>query len=214
MKSVKYIISALTLCWVSTGEASSTFDQFNVWISKNDPKVKISLDGKRLNIRFDPSATAKKDSSAFQASYTSVCKLVSDFDIQAEFYLLKFPPKNGVRVGLSAGGASVERTSIPDININVDSVYLSHFDFMQSPLIYTETNDVQGKLRLRRSGTSISSFYFNNTSGDWILLQTDNAFTKDPISFTISAWSHDNIFGKSEVKIAFDKIKINQGECI
>lgn len=161
--------------------------------------------------------TIPADSSAdtFYAGIVSKYALRGDFDIQVDYQLLTWPPDSGVRAGLW-----IER---PPTSFTVERVSYSSADYFTPGDHYTTnfadsillsiTNDTDGKLRLVRTGTTFTGYYFDNIAGDWVLLQSlqgDAASSRD-VTFKIRAWGHDYSFGDELVKVAFDNFVINKG---
>jgi hypothetical protein len=158
----------------------------------------------RLEISIPASSSGSSSGMLFLAGLTSTCGLSGDFDIQVSFQLLNWPAKSGVRVGLSPGWA-VERVSLSDKEnppTTLREVYVMHgWDGL------TATSDQSGKLRLVRSGNTMTGYYY---AGSWIPVAS-KAQTTGPVSFFIAAWSHNWAFIGQDAKIAFDDVIVNQG---
>ncbi|MEK7408262.1 MAG: hypothetical protein AAB225_24590 [Acidobacteriota bacterium] len=75
----------------------------------------------------------------------------------------------------------------------------------------TPTSDLAGKLRLVRSGTLLSGYYWS--PGGWVLIHTSTATTAD-LRFNLGTWSHDWAFADSDAQVAFDNVMLNQGQLI
>jgi hypothetical protein len=174
----------------------------------------------RLEITLPADSSDDSVMGLFEAGYLGVCRLRGDFDIQVDYELLNWPYANGVRVGLGPIWlydlpllrGPVERVSFgswADFPDWPREVYLTHFDDGVQGI--TATSDLSGKLRLIRSGSTLSGFYFS--SGKWVLIHSGPA-TTDDLYYTIAAWSHDYAFTDQEVKIAFDNFVVNAGELI
>lgn len=120
------------------------------------------------------------------------CKLTGDFDLQLDYSLVAWPPKNGVRLGLAAGNYSVQRTSNPAYT---DNRYATDFT---GPTTSVATQDTTGRLRLARAGGLISGYYLSK--GSWVLIASTGGST-DPVSYGIAAWTDPLNFGKSDVRV-------------
>ncbi len=176
----------------------------------------------RLEIAFPADSTDDPTLGIFEARYNSICQLRGDFDMQVDYNLLVWPFANGVRVGLGAirineevpplNYGTVERASWGSANDMPGfprEVYLTHFDDGVQGI--STTADQSGKLRLVRSGNTITGYYFS--SGYWVALHSGHVTTED-VPFSISAWSHDYSFTDQEVKVAFDNFIVNQGQLV
>ena len=90
-----------------------------------------------------------------------------------------------MRVGLSAD-RPVERVSFGDSYTDFygynREVYLTHFDDGVQGFI--STSDTSGKLRLVRSGSTITGYYYS--SNNWASIHSSSA-TTDDVNFSLSA---------------------------
>jgi len=143
----------------------------------------------------------------FGTRYQSVCTLRGDFDLQAEFTLLDWPPANGVRVGLLAGGFGATRLSWFG-----SDWYLSG-EGPVGPEDLIATTDLVGKLRIVRVGATITGYYFNAESRVWVALNSQSTSTDD-VTVRLGAWSHNYLFGHQTARAAFDNFVISQGELV
>jgi hypothetical protein len=153
-----------------------------------------------LEIHF-PSNSAGE---VFGAAYGSNFNLRGDFDIQVDYALLDWPAQNGVIVGIYATGA-MER-----LNWYYDDVYATHFP-PEATMGVTPTNDLYGKLRLVRSGSALTGYYFN--SGTWVNIHSFASANTSNCPVILSSWSNTS-FGHKEAKVAFDNFVVNQGQLI
>jgi hypothetical protein len=171
------------------------------------------------NLRLEIAHPAESAGDIFFAQYISVCQLRGDFDIQADYLLLTWPSANGVRVGLNIdpgtgtdpGTDLTERSSFGDPTADHPGeprqVYLTHYaDGVQG---ITATSDLSGKLRVVRSGSILTGYYFS--SGNWVAIHTGPADTTADVRFILGSWSHDLLFTEQAVKLAFDNVIVNQG---
>jgi len=146
--------------------------------------------------------------------------LRGDFDIQVDFSLLDWPSVeqlgtgNGVRMGLAVGEGenwwSVQREGYGSLTFDFPGypreVYAC--DFAGSVQGITPTDDMSGKLRLVRSGNTLTGYYFS--LGSWVIVASGWVTTGD-VSFTPTAWSHDYAFMDNNVLLAFDNFIVNSG---
>lgn len=156
---------------------------------------------------------AKASGDEFGVRLVSVFALRGDFDIQVDFGLLDWPMHNGVRtaVGLTDDlydDYGMERSSLSATEpLGAQEVYIADF----GPYILIPTKDLAGKLRLVRSGSEQTGYYFDN--GTWIPVLTDGAPTED-ITIQLHAWSHDWAFRDADVSAAFDNFTVTSGELV
>ncbi len=178
----------------------------------------ITETNQRLEIYFPANSADDPNESSFSAGYMSVCTLRGDFDIQVDYELLNWPNSNGVRVYLLVeSGAdadkSVGRVSFGDSYNDFygynREVYLTDFDGEVQGFI--STSDTSGKLRLVRSGSTITGYYYS--SNNWVTIHSSSA-TTDDVNFYLVAWSDNDDFTDQDVKVAFDNFTVNQGQLI
>jgi hypothetical protein len=146
-------------------------------------------------------ATARGDPQ--QANLIAValkarCKLSGDFDLQIDYTLTTWPPRNGIRFGLVAGSDTVLRTSNPVSSDNTYSTTLS------GHLFAVDTTDKNGRLRLTRAGTTVSGYYLTN--GNWVSIASAPAAAGAP-AYTIQAWAETGNFGGHDVRVNLKNLK-------
>jgi hypothetical protein len=148
----------------------------------------------------------------FEGGLTSVCLLGGDFDMQVDFKLLLWPQFSGVRVGLlitdsptpaveRVGFSTTEAPGLPR------EVYLTHF--ADNPQGITATNDLNGTLRMVRTGTILTGYY--RSSGSWVQIHTGPTVNTGDIHFGFGAWSHNIVFLRQTVKVGFNNFVITGG---
>ena len=171
----------------------------------------------RLEIELAPDAT-NGPAGEFRAQYVSNCDLRGDFDVEVEYKLLHWPPNNGARLNL--------RNAIPDFGQN-DAAAIVRVSFgppsdfpgapNESYLLATSgptfaiagTTDMQGRLRVTRTGAGYSGFYF--VGSDWVEVST-GSFITDDVHLSLSLHSNDGLFAGQPVRIAFDNVVVRHGE--
>ena len=161
------------------------------------------------NQRLEITQPADAAGGIFLTGLTSVCRVRGDFDIQVDFELSTWPTQNGVRVGLVVTGiGNTERTSNP----GVPDTYLTNFgDGVQG---LTPTTDLSGRLRVTRSGSSVTGFFFNTGTDSWVPIHTFDGATTGDVRFNLWSWSHDSIFADQVVEVAFDNAIVSEGHLI
>jgi hypothetical protein len=180
----------------------------------------------RLEIT-DPAGTIGDPSTGrFTGGLTSRCLLRGDFDLQADYQLLAWPPSNGISAPLSVfpgprigtpptspfyqierGSAALKPDAPPE-------VYDARFQQPPGPLVtraLAPTDDAAGRLRLVRTAGTLSSYYLD--SGNWVLLDSGPTITQD-VRFRVWSFGFDNRFVHQEVKVAFDNVVVNRGNLI
>jgi hypothetical protein len=156
---------------------------------------------------------AYSNGDQFGVFYNSRLRLRGDFDMQVEFSLPLWPPRNGVRVGLiTAEIGNVERDSWGRNDAGAAGDRYAT-NFRSSGLSYTSASDLTGKLRLVRAGKRIMGYRWDNASGQWVLLRSAAAPTTDT-QFSIGIWSHDPVFADQNVLVTFSNFIINQGTLV
>jgi len=221
---VLLFISMLTLAFNMTSvRAGKVFDDFNdntinsnLWSAGQWGGPTVDEINQRLEIFFPWDSAGE----GFGADYWSKCLLRGDFDIQVDFSLLDWPSVdqlgtgNGVRIGLGVGEGVVERASWGNLSADFPDypreVYV--FDSTTGGVEgITPTGDMSGKLRLVRSGDTLTGYYFS--SGSWVTVASEYVTTED-VGFGINAWSHDHAFMDNDVLLAFDNFIVNSGRLI
>ena len=221
-------ISTLTLTFNTTPVRAGirVFDDFNdnsinsdLWSEGQVGGPAVNEINQRLEIFFPWNSAGEY----FGAGYSSKCLLRGDFDIQVDFSLLDWPSVeqlgtgNGVRIGLAVGEGeswwSVQREGYGSLTFDFPGypreVYAC--DFAGSVEGIAPTGDMSGKLRLVRSGNTLTGYYFN--SGSWVNVASGWVTTED-VSFSPTAWSHDDVFMDNNVLLAFDNFIVNSGRLI
>jgi hypothetical protein len=218
MNSTKLLASTLFTI-VTAANSAQIYDDFSnpKWISFSSPNVSVYEKSNKLVIATNANASGY----VFSGGYASSCKLQGDFDIRADYTILSTVVNNGVRVGilvdieptngsrLNKSWAAINRFS----DTNGTSVYSTNFSNYDPVTSDIPTSDIKGKLRLSRTGTVLSGYFWDSTTKSWILIQSTSKFTANPVYFILSSWSHDGYFAKVLVKSTFDNVIITSGTC-
>lgn len=181
-----------------------------VWIVEQfGSGPQLAETNQRLEILF-PAASS---GIAFGASLVSRFLLRGDFDVQADFHLVKWPFSNGVRLALATEGEyGMERTSFGsqlDYPSWPREVYLT--DFPDGVHNITATGDMAGALRLVRTGATQTGYCYG--SGQWVAIHTGPATTGD-VAIQVHAWSHDYAFMDWEVLPTCDNLAVTSGTLV
>jgi hypothetical protein len=154
----------------------------------------------------------------FGVFYRHRLQLRGDFDIQVDFRLPLWSAANGVRVGLGDVGGStlgtVERASWGknDAAGPPGEGYVTDF-VRERKWTFTRTSDAAGRLRMVRSGTTVTGYRWDPARRGWVKLHSGPAPTID-VSFGFGAWSHDQPFGDRNVLVTFSHFKLNRGTLV
>jgi hypothetical protein len=155
------------------------------------------------------------NSSTVVASVTSSCQLRGDFDFQVDYQLLNWPPSNGASLVVTAHREqtsekdlrtfqNVERLSLPTLQRDVYAT-----DFGDGIHKVNATSDMSGKLRMVRSNSTITGFYYS--SGYWVPIHSARENTSADVTIKLVAYTNRDLFADKQVKIAFDNATLNKG---
>jgi hypothetical protein len=162
----------------------------------------VSETGQQIRIELTAASANDPSAGLFAAGIGGTCVLRGDFDMQVDYALATWPPGNGVRVGLATSYGIVQRTADP----GVPEKYLVSFGTFVTGI--TPTSDSNGALRLRREGSTLSGYV--RSGSDWVLLASASVSTGD-VGYALQAWSHDYLFGDSDVAVTFDNFRVSEG---
>jgi hypothetical protein len=157
------------------------------------------------------------NSTQILAGLTSVCNLRGDFDFQIDYELLEWPSSNGVYVFLSAHkldpsshhpNDNTARASLHGIPKDIYST-----DFGDTVYQINATSDKSGKLRIVRSGSVITGYYYSSSSERWVPIHSAEEVPLD-INIKVSGWTDHDLFANRQVKIVFDNFVLNRGQLV
>jgi len=132
------------------------------------------------------------------------CRLVGDFDVQADYRLLAWPAENGVQAALSsfAGPSNIGFMALRESQVWGEQ----YGSWIPQDFVSVATAATAGTLRLQREGDTAVTSYSNGSS--WIGLSSGPTAT-DPATITLGAGSFMNRFVHQEVEVAWDNFRIN-----
>jgi hypothetical protein len=178
-----------------------------MWSASADSGVSVWETNQRVEISYCPTATG----SQFGAGFAARLGITGDFDIQTDYELLNWPAGNGVRVGLVPTWWSVHRTSLGKELTTPAEMYWMDSSYGQAHGV--TTTDTSGKLRIVRTGSTVTSLYW---SGDrWNPIQSFDygaSGLADVPWIGLNSWSHSYAFSGENVWLAFDNFKVNFGD--
>jgi hypothetical protein len=138
-----------------------------------------------------------------------------DFDVQVDFRLLQWPYGNGVRLAFGVDWGflfppGVERISFGQFDYPgaPRESYITDLD--GSVCGFVETTDLEGALRLVRTGSTQTGYYRQGNS--WVMICSGPAPAGD-VSLQLSAFSAYQFMGWN-VRAAFDNFVVNSGELV
>jgi WD40-like Beta Propeller Repeat len=165
-----------------------------------------SIGAALLNQRLEMTMGADAVSSGpFGVQAASRCLLQGDFDLQVDYSLLDWPTASGVTVALGAEpDNAVGRSGATPTTGERYFAYFPGFGDGAQLL----TSDLQGSLRLVRTGTSSTGYVLSGGGWTPILTRSTNL---DEELITLTLFSDDVSFGHQNVKVAFDNFRLNGG---
>ncbi|MCL5960389.1 MAG: hypothetical protein M1358_13965 [Chloroflexi bacterium] len=172
----------------------------------------IAVADERMQITIPATSSHTQTVGSFAAGADSVCQLTGEFDMQVDYILNAWPSHNGVRVGLTTGYTRAGVGAVERLDFNGGEVYAA--DFLGTQAL-TNTNDLSGKLRMARTGTTITGYYFNPGTGQWVRIGShDGPEASRDVPFGLGMWSHSWVFGHQEARVAFDNFIVTRGELV
>src|SRR5262245_2654514 len=153
-----------------------------------------------------PSSTQGGQFDEVETHWGTQCRLVGDFDVQADYRLLEWPSANGVQASLSsfAGAANVGFMAIRESQVWGEQ----YGSWIPQDFVSAATTDASGTLRLQREGeTAVTSFAHG---ANWIVLASGPTST-EPATIALGAGSFMGRFAHQEVKVAWDNFRVNAG---
>jgi Tol biopolymer transport system component len=193
-------ISQLRAPYLDTFDSPS--DQFGRPFQLGTGSQTVVQNG-RLLATIAANATQGGQYDNINAGWYTQCKLVGDFDVQADYQLLAWPPANGVAVTLNA--------VYPDgpLAIRESQAWGEQYSSWISPAFTSlQTLDTTGSLRLQREGNTATASYLAGST--WMPIASGPT-RLDPATINLETTSFMNRFAHQEVKIAWDNLRINSG---
>jgi hypothetical protein len=185
----------------------NTYDQ-NLWyIGAQGTGPSTAVTNDRLEISIPGNSSSGGDPSPF-GGFINSPPLGGDFDVQVDFTLVTWTVPAGVQISIQTifgpgpkpFDAMVTLMSDPDFNPPQ-----SYSAYLNGPSDSIPTQDIAGKFRLKRTGTTIEAFYWAPSGWQLIASRTDAQFWRN-CSLQFFAYSHN--FQGNDVKVAFDNLQI------
>lgn len=164
----------------------------------------VSETNGRLEITFPATSSG---SPLIMAGVRTEPTLVGDFDVQVDFDLLVWPSQNGFNVSLGAAGSFNFMISRYSYNSFDGEGYL--FNHLGT-LVSVPASGTTGKLRMKRTGTTMEAFYWDGPNNAWHSMgaYTNDQFAGDLPIFLNSDCGNPSRFTGQLAKVAFDNLKV------
>lgn len=138
------------------------------------------------------------------------CKVSGDFDVQVDFALLNWPSQNFHTIRFAA--MDLQQGPVGHTGIYRNSYISENYQMRSTGGVVGEVavSDVSGKLRLKRTASSIEGYYWNGTR--FLLItssSTDTVATRFLIDFTSGTDT-----APANVAIAFDNFQVSSGTVV
>jgi len=197
----------VTLSLLSTAHAvtiSENFDNgqfnsqlFSLYIAGTGPSAMVVTDHLEMTLP----ASSVVNSSGQYGCYLDGPFIAGDYDAQVDFNLLTWPTPNG-GAGILANDCEVSRRSWGE------EVYVAHFP--DGTEIRINTADTTGKLRLKKTGTTVQAFYW--TASGWALIgSSTNPEFGQGTNISLAAFNFPFQLTRQDIKVAFDNFQITYG---
>jgi hypothetical protein len=184
-------------------------------------------DAAQLHGQLEVTVGAASVGPYFGAGITTNFLVKGDFEMIADYTLVAWPNRNGVRAGIRfidpAVTGQTTRQSGDATGPQSNEIYLSNFqDGFTMDVATSVTADGTGRLKLQRVGSVTTGFFFNAGSGSWQTLGSHDYLNTgglpEWLRLDVSAWSHSDLtiagsglvhpFAGQEVRVAFDNVQI------
>jgi hypothetical protein len=169
--------------------------------------VTVTEQNRRLELSFAADAAAAPNGQGFSMMAAQVgtgCRFRGDFDVRVGYELVNWPPANGVMLQLAAWSRSSNSTIARQSQHGGESYAAS--DGLNATS--SATNDRRGALRLRRTGSKISSYV--RRGGRWARLSS--SVSPEAPMIGLQALSTDAWFADQAVTAAFDDLEIRAAQ--
>jgi hypothetical protein len=184
---------------------NNTYNQTLFWVNTsgtpNQPAVTVAE--KHLQVTIPGPITG-----IFAAGLQMTDKLIlaGDFDLQVDFNLVAWPLNSGVGAGIVSPLFDVRRVASNGEEGVTDSYF---FGIPGQKITMVPTGDMSGKLRLKRTGSTVQAFYWVPASSSWQSIgdPVTDATLAAPTSTYIGIYSRD-FTSAPPLTVTFDNYKI------
>jgi hypothetical protein len=188
---------------ISENFDNNSYNQEMFWTNTQGNGPSVAVADNRLEITI-PGNSFSTDPYPFGGAISTIFQLVGDFDFQADF-LINWSSPAGIQLGI---GPAVRSGNFPaGVWLMSDPSYGSipvYETWLNGDDLRADAPVTSGKLRLQRTGETVSTYYWNN---GWQLLglRTDPLYGAN-CNINLYALSHN--FQGNTVQVAFDNIQI------
>ena len=167
-----------------------------------------TADGSGVELALSPHAAPPAGSRLFYSRLASYCWLTGPFDIQVDYALRDWPPRNGSTLQLSAAYADAARVSEPSGAEVYEAVSRPQTPGVGRYGHRLATRDTSGTLRLVRSGPTVTEYA--RQDGRWRRLLTApvapySVYPLVQLSSTPSRFAH------REVRVSLSNFRVTTG---
>ncbi len=192
--------------WVLRDDFSSPNIDQRLWTPSASKDCSVTQSNGQMVLTIGPNASGDK----FSAECQSTWGIKGDFDMRVDYELLDWPEGNGVRIGMSSVGKSIQRTSIGSSEPTPDAPYdIVAADFGENGRDLYRNSTKRGSMRLVRSGKYMLGYH--RDTGNWKLVYGAAVGDFDLPWVIIGAWTHDFAFSHQQVRIAFTNFTVRRG---
>ena len=170
------------------------------WVGRGGVGPTVTVANRQLELGIPPTSTPDPGQDWVAVNVQSRCMLQGDFDVEADFRLLEWPPANGVHVEFAVADDRML------VRSNDGREQLIAWFPLQSAAVDYE--GLTGSLRLARTGRTITGYY--RRQGAWAEL-TRFSFERRDAFIRLQVGGSSRELGQDSVLAAFDNLRINSG---
>jgi len=179
-----------------------------LFASGTGPTIGV-VDGR---LQFDvPSTTVNDPSTGYiSAGAVAACQLTGDFDIQADYFLLEWPPVSDVNLDFDTydtlNGSYGDVHGMFVFNPGFGTGISTHFP---GPVnTFVSAPELTGSLRIARVGSTLTAYRL--VDGVWTALQSTTD-TSTEVGVNLNVFSNVPPLSHPDVSVAYDNFRVNSG---
>jgi len=198
-----FLIGALSVCiFMPSANALTYSDAFDGGALNSFWWTPSVSGGNTLSVTGGQLVMTQSNSSG-SGGVTFNFNVTGNFVATVDFTLTAWPADNYERIGISSSAiGAVERSQHPGW---FNEAYLTHFSAVGDGVIPVSTTDTIGKLKMERSGDTVTGSYWNGSGWTDIRSFSSSAVSNNT-SIGLSIW---NGYASVPVEIAFDNFSLN-----
>lgn len=154
-----------------------------------------------VNQRVEMTIPSTTSGANFGVSLQMMTSLPGDFDARIDYSLLNWPFQSEIRIGI---GLTVPWVAMERVGFASGERYVAQFYDGTFPV---STTDSQGKLRIARTSSVYSGYYWNDIASNWILLDTGTG-PSGPVNVAFTVWGYEASFPDQLTTVAFDNFEL------